>query len=127
MQGSELLAQRVTSAGLFQPRASTANYDPTASSGSNRAVGTAAYAAEIKAKAEAWKKEDPSLTEIPADLVTASASGFDPDLSPEAAKAQIPRISKATGISEAELAKLVDDHTYWAQLGLFGEPASQRQ
>ena len=62
------------------------------------------------------------MTEIPADLVTASASGFDPDLSPEAAKAQIPRISKATGISEAELAKLVDDRTFGRQLGLFGEP-----
>ena len=62
------------------------------------------------------------LKDIPADLVTGSGSGFDPDLTPEAAKAQVPRISRETGMSELELDRLVDSHTKNRQLGIFGEP-----
>ncbi|QHT59465.1 potassium-transporting ATPase subunit KdpC [Paenibacillus lycopersici] len=120
--GSELLAQNVQSPQLFHPRASMANYDPTASAGSNRAVATADYAKEIGGKVAAVKADNPNLTDIPADLVTASGSGFDPDLSPEAAKAQAARISRATGMSEAALDKLIDDSTKSRQLGIFGEP-----
>ncbi|ASS64970.1 MULTISPECIES: potassium-transporting ATPase subunit KdpC [unclassified Paenibacillus] len=120
--GSELLAQETASPGRFQPRASMAKYDPTASSGSNRAVGTKEYVEETLAKASGWRKQNPDLAEVPADLVTASGSGFDPDLSPEAAKAQIPRISQASGIPAEDLTKLVDRLTKGRQLGLFGEP-----
>lgn len=120
--GSELLAQNVESAGLFHPRASNAKYDPTSSAGSNRAVATTDYVKEMGDKVAAVKAEDPGLTDIPADLVTVSGSGFDPDLSPEAAKAQVPRISKATGLSVDALTKLVDDLTMSRQLGIFGEP-----
>lgn len=120
--GSSLLAQEVKSPGLFQPRASNANYDGTASAGSNRAVASEAYIVEMKEKVAQLKQENPALQYIPADLVTGSGSGLDPDLSPEAAKAQIPRISQATGLGEQELAKIVEEHTQGRQLGVFGEP-----
>lgn len=120
--GSELLSQAFESPKLFHPRESAAKYDPTASSGSNTAVASSDYAAAIAEKIDALKQENPNLTEIPADLVTVSGSGFDPDLSPEGAKAQVPRISKETGISEKSLNDLIDKHSKARQLGVFGEP-----
>lgn len=120
--GSELLAQSFASPKLFHPRASGAKYDPTASAGSNVMVASDDYAQGIAAQVEALKKDNPGLKDIPADLVTVSGSGFDPDLSPEAAKAQVPGISAATGISENDLNKLIDKFTKSRQLGLFGEP-----
>ena len=69
------------------------------------------------------KKENSNLGKtIPADLVTTSGSGFDPDLSPDAVKAQVPRVAKATGISEGKLISLINSHTKGRQLGIFGEP-----
>lgn len=120
--GSELLAQAFESPKLFHPRESVAKYDPTASSGSNTAVASSDYATAMAEKIDALKQENPNLTEIPADLVTVSGSGFDPDLSPEGAKAQVPRISKETGISEKNLNDLVDKLSKTRQLGVFGEP-----
>jgi K+-transporting ATPase ATPase C chain len=120
--GSELLAQNFESPKLFHPRESAAKYDPTASAGSNTAVASSDYAQAIADKIDALKKDNPNLTDIPADLVTVSGSGFDPDLSPEGAKAQVPRISKETGISEKYLGDLVDQLTKTRQLGIFGEP-----
>jgi K+-transporting ATPase ATPase C chain len=120
--GSELLAQSVTSPKLFHPRASAAKYDPTASAGSNRAVASDEYVKEITDQIAELKKDNPTLKDIPSDLVTASGSGFDPDLSPEAAKAQIPRISKTTGIAEQQIVQLVESLTQSRQLGIFGEP-----
>ena len=121
--GSSLLAQEVKSPGLFQPRASKANYDPTASAGSNRAVASPEYIAEMNQKLATLRQENPALPhQIPADLVTGSGSGLDPDLSPEAALAQIPRISQATGLSKQKLTQLIQDHIQGRQLGIFGEP-----
>ncbi|SEP13934.1 potassium-transporting ATPase subunit KdpC [Paenibacillus sp. OV219] len=120
--GSELIAQDFQSPKLFHPRASNAKYDPTASAGSNMMIASPEYVKEMKEKIDALRKENPNLTDIPADLVTVSGSGFDPDLSPEAAMAQVPRISKATGISEQQLNELVDSSTKSRQLGVFGEP-----
>ncbi|MGF9700584.1 MULTISPECIES: potassium-transporting ATPase subunit KdpC [Paenibacillus] len=120
--GSSLLAQEVKSPAMFQPRASSAGYDPTTSAGSNRAVASEEYIGEITEKAAQLRQENPALQQIPADLVTGSGSGLDPDLSPEAAKAQIPRISQATGLSEQQLSKLVEAHIQGRQLGIFGEP-----
>ncbi|KRE75512.1 potassium-transporting ATPase subunit KdpC [Paenibacillus sp. Soil750] len=120
--GSELLAQSFESPKLFHPRASAAKYDPTASSGSNTVVASSDYAAAMAEKIAALKAENPTLTEIPADLVTVSGSGFDPDLSPEGAKAQVPRISKETGITANELNDLIDRMSKERQLGIFGEP-----
>ncbi|MBM7568672.1 potassium-transporting ATPase subunit KdpC [Paenibacillus sacheonensis] len=120
--GSKLIAQNVESSMLFHPRASNAKYDPTASAGSNRAVATTDYVKEIGDKVAAVKADNPGLAKIPADLVTVSGSGFDPDLSPEAAKAQVARISKATGMSADALNKLIDDAEQGRQLSIFGEP-----
>ncbi|WP_440115421.1 potassium-transporting ATPase subunit KdpC [Paenibacillus sp. QZ-Y1] len=120
--GSSLLAQEVKSLGLFQPRASNANYDGTASAGSTRAVASEAYIIEMKEKVAQLKRDNPGLQPIPADLVTGSGSGLDPDLSPEAARAQIPRISQTTGLSEQKLSNIVEEHTQGRHLGIFGEP-----
>jgi K+-transporting ATPase ATPase C chain len=120
--GSELLAQNFESPKLFHPRASAAQYDPTASAGSNMAVASSDYAQAMADKIDALKKENPNLTDIPADLVTVSGSGFDPDLSREGAKAQVPRISKETGIAENSLIDLIDRLTKTRQLGILGEP-----
>ena len=76
----------------------------------------------MKQKLAALRQENPALPHpIPADLVTGSGSGLDPDLSPEAAEAQIPRISQATGLSEQKLTQLIQNHTQSRQLGIFGE------
>jgi potassium-transporting ATPase KdpC subunit len=120
--GSELLAQNFQSPKLFQPRASAAKYDPTASVGSNTAVASEDYVKGIADQIDALKQDNPNMKDIPADLVTGSGSGFDPDLSPEGAKAQVPRISRETGIGEQQLNQLVDSHTKNRQLGIFGEP-----
>jgi len=121
--GSALLAQAVERPDRFRPRDSAAKYDPTASVGSNRAVASPAYAAELAERVRVLREGDARLgRDVPADLVTGSGSGLDPDLSPAAAKAQIPGISRASGIPEAQLGQLVDEHTKGRQLGLFGEP-----
>ncbi|GIP21027.1 potassium-transporting ATPase subunit KdpC [Paenibacillus sp. J22TS3] len=120
--GSELLGQKFDSPKWFHSRPSAGDYDAAASTGSNRAVASSEYAKEMKEKIASLYKENPGLQSVPADLVTASGSGLDPDLSPEGAKAQIPRVSKETGISEQQLNRLIDDHTTGRQLGVFGEP-----
>ncbi|MFD0697589.1 potassium-transporting ATPase subunit KdpC [Paenibacillus sp. GCM10027628] len=120
--GSELLAQSVQSPKLFHPRASNAKYDPTASAGSNMAVASEDYVKGIADQVDEIKKDNPDLKDIPADLVTSSGSGFDPDLSPEAAKAQVTRISRETGISEQQINQIIEAHTKGRQLGVFGEP-----
>ncbi|WP_410512282.1 potassium-transporting ATPase subunit KdpC [Paenibacillus sp. BR2-3] len=120
--GSELLAQNVQSPKLFHPRSSAAKYDPTTSMGSNMAVASEGYVKGIADQVDVLKKNNPNIKDIPADLVTGSGSGFDPDLTPEAAKAQVPRISRETGIGEQQLNQIIDSHTKSRQLGIFGEP-----
>lgn len=122
VQGSYLLAQSFKSPGTFHPRASAANYDPKASAATNAAVASQDYIKGIKKQIDGLKKENPDLKVIPPDLVTTSGSGFDPDLSPEAAMAQIPRISKETGIAQKKLIQLVNEQTEGRQLRIFGEP-----
>lgn len=123
VQGSELIAQGFKGSQWFQPRASAAKYDPTATAGSNADIASNSYIKTMKANINQVKKEDPNIgNSIPADLVTGSGSGFDPDLSPEAAMAQVPRIAKARNVSEAQLQTLIKDQTKGRQLGIFGEP-----
>lgn len=120
--GSELLAQQFTSSSYFHPRASAANYDPRASAATNAAVASDSYIEDVKQAVQAIEEENPEVAgNVPADLVTTSGSGFDPDLTPEAAKAQIPRIAEATGIDEGTLNDLVEKYTESPQLGVFGE------
>ncbi|MFF3021294.1 potassium-transporting ATPase subunit KdpC [Gottfriedia sp. NPDC057948] len=121
--GSKLIAQKFKGPEWFHSRASAANYNPTASAATNAAVASKEYVNETKDKITELKKENSNLGKmIPADLVTTSGSGFDPDLSPEAVKAQVPRVAKASGISKVKLISLINSHTEGRQLGIFGEP-----
>lgn len=123
IQGSRLLAQNFTSPKYFHPRASAAKYNPKASAATNADIASDGYIKSMKDKISAIEKENPSLKgNVPADLVTTSGSGFDPDLSPEGAKAQILGISKATGMSEQTLQQLIDKHTQGRVWGIFGDP-----
>lgn len=123
VQGSELLAQGFHGSQWFHPRASAAKYDPTASAATNAAVASKEYIKTVEENVENLKNENKNINNrIPADLVTTSGSGFDPDLSPEAAKAQVPRIAQAMDISQDRLLSLINKHTKGRSLGIFGEP-----
>ena len=124
--GSSLIGQPFSDAGHFwsRPSATSPNpYNGTASSGSNLAATNPALVDGVKDRVKALRDADPSLTgPIPVDLVTASASGLDPDISPQAAQAQIKRVASARKLGVAELDTLVSEHTRQRQLGFLGEP-----
>ena len=121
--GSELLAQSFTSDKYFHPRPSAAGngYDATSSGGSNLAQSNKALVDRIQGSIDTLAKENPGKP-VPIDLVTTSGSGLDPDITPDAADFQIPRIAKARNLSQEAVRQLVDAHTSPRQLGVLGEP-----
>jgi K+-transporting ATPase ATPase C chain len=121
--GSELLAQSFTSDNYFHPRPSaTGNgYDATASGGSNLAQSSKTLVDRIQGSIDKLAAENPGKP-VPIDLVTTSASGLDPDITPEAAFFQAPRVAKARGLSEDRTRQLIEQHITGRQLGLLGEP-----
>jgi K+-transporting ATPase ATPase C chain len=121
--GSELLAQSFTSDKYFHPRPSAAGngYDATSSGGSNLAQSNKALVTRIQGSIDALAKENPGKP-VPIDLVTTSGSGLDPDITPDAAYFQAPRVAKARSISEDSIRQLIQQHTTGRQLGLLGEP-----
>ncbi|GEP12223.1 K(+)-transporting ATPase subunit C [Methylobacterium gnaphalii] len=133
--GSSLIGQNFASDGYFhgRPSATTAPdpadasktipapYNAANSSGSNLGPTSAALAERVKGDLEKLKAENPRQP-VPVDLVTASGSGLDPDISPEAALFQVPRVAKARNVSEDTLRALVDGHVQDRLLGLLGEP-----
>jgi K+-transporting ATPase ATPase C chain len=121
--GSELLAQSFTSDRYFHPRPSAAGngYDATASGGSNLAQSSKTLVDRIQGSIDKLAQENPGHP-VPIDLVTTSGSGLDPDITPDAAYFQAPRIAKARSLSEEAVRKLIAQHTTGRQIGLLGEP-----
>jgi K+-transporting ATPase ATPase C chain len=121
--GSGLIGQPVSDPRYFWGRLSAVDYDAAASSGSNLAPTNPALLAAVQRRIEALKAADPDNQEpVPGDLVTASASGLDPDISIAAARYQVPRVARCRGLSQDEVLALVDRFTAGRQLGILGEP-----
>ncbi len=123
--GSHLIGQPFASNGYFHARPSAAGngYDPVFASGgaSNLGPTNRQLLDRVKVDVEKLQAENPG-SPIPADLVTTSGSGLDPDISPAAAEFQIPRVARARHVSEAELRSLIGKHTQERQFGVLGEP-----
>jgi K+-transporting ATPase ATPase C chain len=123
--GSALLGQASDPAALFVPRPSAAGdgYDPLASAGSNLGPDNEDLVATIRERRAAIaRREGVDPAAVPADAVTASASGLDPDISPAYAALQVPRVARANGLSEQGVRDLVAEHTDGRTLGVLGEP-----
>lgn len=121
--GSRLIGQNFTGPGYFHSRPSAAGtgYDPGASGGSFLGPTNKALMERVKADVQKDQTENPSQP-VPIDLVTASGSGLDPEISPAAAEFQIPRVARERGMSESEVRALVEKHTLGRQFGFLGEP-----
>lgn len=123
--GSTLIAQNFTKPEYFHPRPSAASdkgYDPTSSSPSNLGPTNPALADRLKKDAAAFRKDNPDYTgPIPADAITTSGSGLDPEISPANAAAQTTRVAKARNVPPDRIAQLVEAHTQGRQFGFLGE------
>ena len=133
--GSELIGQQFAGDKYFhgRPSATTAPdpadstktvaapYNAANSGGSNLAPSNKALIDRVQGDLEALRKENPSAS-VPADLVTTSGSGLDPEISPEAAYFQVPRVAKARKLTEDQVRQLVSDHVVDRTLGILGEP-----
>src|ERR1044072_2283568 len=122
--GSRIIGQPFSSPGYFRSRPSAAGaggYGAGASSGSNYGPTNRKLLERVKADVAALQAETPGKP-VPVDLVTASASGLDPHISPAAAEFQVPRVARVRGMSEDAVRRIVAAHTEGRQFGLFGEP-----
>lgn len=124
--GSELIGQPFDDPKYFWSRPSATGpfpYNTASSSGSNLAVTNPAQVEAIAQRTRRLHESDPKNTApIPEDLVTASGSGLDPHISPQAAQWQVGRVARARGLSEERVLRLVEQHTQPRQLGILGEP-----
>jgi len=124
--GSELIAQGFANPAYFQPRPSAAGekgYDATSSSGSNLGPTSKKLQDRINDDLKRLKEQNPeAAATVPAELVTASASGLDPHLSPEAMLWQLPRVAKARGVAPERVNAVVDSNVEKRTFGILGEP-----
>ena len=121
--GSRIIGQAFSSPGYFRSRPSAAGtgYDAANSGGTNLGPTNKKLVDAVKAAVDAAKQENPTAP-VPIDLVTSSASGLDPHISPAAAAFQVPRVARERGASATDLQRLVDAHTAGRQFGFLGEP-----
>jgi K+-transporting ATPase ATPase C chain len=121
--GSRLIGQSFSSAGYFHSRPSGAGtgYDAGNSGSPNLGPTNRSLVARVQGDAERLQAENPNAS-IPLDLLTTSASGLDPHISPEAAEFQVPRVAKERGLSEDAVREAVRHHTESRQFGFIGEP-----
>lgn len=123
--GSELLGQKFVKPEYFQGRPSAAGdgYDAANSGASNLGPTSQKLVDRIKSDVEKFRKENPDFSgPIPADLLTSSASGLDPHISPASAAAQVPRVARARRVAQDRIQELVARSTENRQLGFLGEP-----
>jgi|SRR5208282_1592056 potassium-transporting ATPase KdpC subunit len=121
--GSRIIGQAFVGPGYFHSRPSAAGngYDGANSNGSQLGPTNQHLIDRVNADVAANQADNPGEP-VPVDLVTTSASGLDPDISPAAAEFQVPRVAKQRGTTEDQVRRLVQDHTQSRQLGLLGEP-----
>ena len=121
--GSRIIGQTFSSPGYFhgRPSAAGAGYDAANSGGTNLGPTSRKLVDAVKAAVEAAKRENPSAP-VPIDLVTSSASGLDPHVSPAAALFQAPRVARERGVGEADVRRMIEARVEGRQWGFFGEP-----
>lgn len=125
--GSALIGQNFSSPRYFRPRPSAAGdkgYDAANSSGSNLGPTNKTLIETVRSRASTLREHEPGINhgEIPVDMVTASGSGLDPEITPAAAEIQVPGVAKARGLSEDAVRSLISTYTRGRTLGVLGEP-----
>lgn len=120
--GAANVGQQFTGGRYFWGRPSSVDYNGGGSGGSNKATTNPEYLADVEQRVQDFLAAHPYLSrgEVPSEMVTASGSGLDPDISPRGAEVQIRRVAAARGMSEAEVKKIVEENIHKPWLGLFG-------
>lgn len=120
--GAANVGQRFTSSIYFWGRPSAVDYNGSGSGGSNKGTNNSEYLADVEARIDTFLKAHPYLErkEVPAEMVTASGSGLDPDISPRGAEVQIRRVAEARGMTEDQVREIVEKTIQKPWMGLFG-------